>query len=54
MVSPLHMDLDEDITVKNHEVVGHLCRDLDFVLFKLLVHAEEHVVSIAVVTCGEK
>jgi hypothetical protein len=42
-------DLDENVAVKDHEVGGHLTGDLDAIVLELLVHAEEHVVSVAIV-----
>ena len=42
-------DLDEDVAVQNHEVLGHLGRNLDLVFLQLCVHAEEDVMRCAVV-----
>ena len=51
MVAAPHMDLDEDVAVEDHQVGGHLRGDLDLTLLQLLVHAEQDVMCIAVVTC---
>ena len=42
-------DLDEDVAVQNHEVLGHLGRNLDLVFLQLCIHAEEDVMRCAVV-----
>ena len=47
-------DLDEDVAVQNHEVLGHLGRNLDLVFLQLCVHAEEDVMRCAVVTWCSK
>ena len=52
MVATPHMDLDQDVAVEDHQVSGHLRGDLDLTLLQLLVHAEQDVMCIAVVTCG--
>lgn len=43
--------LDDNVAMQNGETVGHLCRNLDVVLFQLLVHAEQKVVSRSIAAC---
>ena len=40
------MEPGEGVTVQYHEIVGHLPGNSDPVLHQLLVHVEQHVVSV--------
>ena len=50
----INKDLDQNVAVENHEVGGHLTGDLDMVGLQFLVHAEQHIMGIAVVACQRK
>ena len=47
------MYLDKDVAVQYHEVVGHLSWDFDIILLQFLIHAEQHIMGVAVVAYRE-
>lgn len=44
-------DLDQQVRVEDHQISGHLSRDFNLLRLQLRVHAEQHVMSVAVVSC---
>lgn len=48
---PVVADLDQQVGVEDHQIGGHLGGNFDLLRLQLRVHAEQHVVSVAVVSC---
>ena len=46
-----HIHTHTHTPVQQHEAVGHLCGDADGRLLELPMHAQEHVVRVAIITC---
>lgn len=44
-------NLDEQVGVKDHQIGGHLSRDLNLLGLQLCVHAEQHVMGISIIPC---
>ena len=51
MITPFNVYLNKDIAVQDHEICRHLVGNLDFVFLQFLVHTEQYIVGISVVTC---
>lgn len=44
-------DLDQQVGVEDHQISGHLSGDFNLLRLQLSVHAEQHIMSVAVVSC---
>lgn len=44
-------DLDQQVGVEDHQISGHLSGDFNLLRLQLRVHAEQHIMSVAVVSC---
>ncbi len=51
MVAPLDVYFNKDIAVQDHEICRHFMGNLYFVFLQFLVHTEQYIVGVSVVTC---